>query len=268
MLRIGLIFSLLVFSLVTPSSPLVVELKPATLAAFDRYAGQREGQINGELNDASKFFWVDKLPEAEKQKAYANMRAGQIVIDKGKRTDIPEGIIHHWTGAGFIPGATLQQTIAFVQDYNHHAAHYQPDVAGSKLLSRNGNNFKINLRFIKKKVITVVLDTEHDVNYTQLDAKRVASTAHTTRISEVENPGTPSEKLLPPGKDSGFLWKMNTYWRFAERDGGTYVQCETISLTRSVPFGLGWIVNRFVNSIPQEGLTFTLQRTRERVLKK
>ena len=130
MLRIGLIFSLLVFSLVTPSSPLVVELKPATLAAFDRYAGQREGQINGELNDASKFFWVDKLPEAEKQKAYANMRAGQIVIDKGKRTDIPEGIIHHWTGAGFIPGATLQQTIAFVQDYNHHAAHYQPDVAG------------------------------------------------------------------------------------------------------------------------------------------
>jgi hypothetical protein len=268
MFRIGLIFILLSFSLVAPSSPLVTELKPATLAAFDRYAGQREGQIKGELNDAGKFFWVDKLPEAEKQKAYANMRAGQIVIDKGKRTDIPEGIIHHWTGAGFIPGATLQQTLAFVQDYNHHASHYQPDVAGSKLLSRNGNNFKINLRFVKKKVITVVLDTEHDVNYMQLDPKRVASTAHTTRISEIENPGTSSEKMLPPGKDSGFLWKMNTYWRFAERDGGTYVQCETISLSRSVPFGLGWIVNRFVNSVPQEGLTFTLQRTRERVLKK
>lgn len=247
-------------------SALIAELKPNTLAAFDKYARGREAQIGGEIRDAGKFFWVDRLGEAARQKAYADMRAGRIVIDQGRRTDVPDGLVHHWTGAGFIPGATLQQTLAFIQDYNHHAQHYQPDVIGSKLLARNGNNFKINLRFHKKKVLTVVLDTEHDVTYTQLDAQRVASSARTTRISEVENPGTPGEKLLPPGKDSGFLWKMNTYWRFAERDGGTYVQCETISLTRDVPFGLGWIVNRFVNSVPQEGLTFTLQRTRERVL--
>ncbi|MCW5968150.1 MAG: hypothetical protein KIT57_06525 [Blastocatellales bacterium] len=244
----------------------VGDLKPNTVAAFDRYAGARESQIGGEIRDAGRFLWVDHLPEAARQKAYADMRAGGIVIDQGKRTDVPDGLVHHWTGAGFIPGATLQQTLALIQDYDNHARHYHPDVIASKLIARNANNFRINLRFRKTKVITVVLDTVHEVTYTQLDSSRVASSAHTTRISEVEDAGTPEEKLLPPGRDSGFLWKMNTYWRFAERDGGTYVQCETISLTRSVPFGLGWIVNRFVNSVPQEGLTFTLERTRARVL--
>jgi hypothetical protein len=128
------------------------------------------------------------------------------------------------------------------------------------VLNRNGNNFKINLRFLKNKVITVVLDTDHDVTFTSIDAKHSASLAHTTRVSEVEEAGKPGEKVLPPGTGWGFLWKMNTYWRFAEQDGGTYVQCETISLTRDIPFGLGWAVGRFVNSVPQESLTFTLTR--------
>ncbi|MEP7274542.1 MAG: hypothetical protein ABI882_23835 [Acidobacteriota bacterium] len=244
----------------------VSELKPNTLAVFDRYSNQREGQIRNELRDTSKFLWVDRLPEAQKQKAYSDMKAGRIVIDSGKRVDAPEGLIHQWTGVGFIPGATLQQTLSFIQDYNNHAAHYRPDVVQSKLLGRNGNNFKINLRFLKNKVITVVLDTDHDVTFTNIDAKHTASLAHTTRISEVENAGKPGEKVLPPGTGWGFLWKMNTYWRFAEADGGTYVQCETISLTRDIPFGLGWAVGRFVNTVPQESLTFTLTRTRDRVL--
>lgn len=244
----------------------VAELKPNTLAAFDRLADQREGQIRNELRDTSKFFWIDGLPEAHKQKAYNDLKAGRIVIDNGKRSNAPSGLIHQWTGVGFIPGATLQQTLNFIQDYNNHSTHYRPDVVKSKLLSRNGNNFKINLRFLKNKAITVVLDTEHDVTFSNLDAKHSSSLAHTTKVAEVEGAGTAGEKILPPGTGWGFLWKMNTYWRFAEKDGGTYVQCETISLTRDIPFGLGWAVGPFVNSVPQESLTFTLTRTRDRVL--
>ncbi len=257
---------LIIMSSVVGGGSMLAELKPNTLAVFDRFASQREAQIRNELRDTSKFLWVDRLPEAQRQKMYSDMRAGRIVIDSGKRTDAPHALIHQWTGAGFIPRATLQQTVNFIQDYNNHSSHYRPDVISSKLLGRNGNNFKINLRFLKNKVITVVLDTEHDVTFTNIDAQHVASLAHTTRVSEVENSGKPGEKILPPGTGWGFLWKMNTYWRFAERDGGTYVQCETISLTRDIPFGLGWAVGRFVNSVPQESLTFTLTRTRERVL--
>lgn len=264
-LAIGLSICCLLFNSSLAVTPLTVELKSNTLAAFDRYSDQRNAQINNELQNRSKFFWIDYLPEAQRQKAYADMHAGRIVIDKGKRSDIPEGLIHHWTGAVFIPGVSLQQTLTFIQDYNHHSSHYRPDVIISKLLARNGNNFKIQLRFLKEKAITVVLDTEHDVTFKNIDAKHAASSAHTTRISEIENAGQPSERMLPPGTGWGFLWKLNTYWRFAERDGGTYVQCETISLTRDIPFGLGWAVGRFVNSVPQESLAFMLTRTREKV---
>jgi hypothetical protein len=244
------------------------DLAPATLSAFDQYAGRREGAIQGEVRDPSRFLFIDRWSEAQKQKAYADLRAGRVVVDSGKRTDVKDGIIHHWTGAVFIPGANLQQTLRFVQDYNNVAKHYQPDLQSSRLLGRSGNTFRIQQRYHKKKVITVILDTEHEVRFLDgLPAGYAASIGHTTRISEVENPGTASEKRLPPGQGTGFLWKLNSYWRFAERDGGVYVQCETLSLTRDIPFGLAWAVGRFVNSVPRESLDFTLRRTRQSLAK-
>lgn len=237
------------------------------ISAFDRYAEQRESQIRGELRDPNRFFWVDRLQDAAKQKAYSDARAGKVVIDSGKRTDVPKGLIHHWTGMVFIPGVTLNETLKFVQDYNNHAGHYSPDVVKSKLVSQNGNNYKIYMRFNKKKVITVVLDTDHDVTYDYINAQYAASAGHTTRISEVDHAGTSNEKILPPGEGMGFLYKLDTYWRFAERDNGVYVQCETISLSRDIPYGLGILIGRFINSVPQEGLSFTLARTRDQVLK-
>jgi hypothetical protein len=237
------------------------------IGAFDRYAEQRESQIRSELRDPSRFLWIDRLPEAAKAKAYNDARAGKVVIDSGKRTDVPKGIIHHWTGVAFIPGVKLNDTLRFVQDYNNHAAHYSPDVLKSKLVSQNGNNYKIYLRFLKKKVITVVLDTYHDVTYDYINAQFAASTGRTTRISEVDYPGTSSEKVLEPGDGQGFLYKLDTYWRFTERDNGTYVQCETISLSRDIPYGLGFLIGRFINSVPQESLSFTLARTRDQALK-
>jgi hypothetical protein len=95
-----------------------------------------------------------------------------------------------------------------------------------------------------------------------LSATRAESESHTTRIQEVQNAGTVREHLEPEGHDDGFLWRMNTYWRFEEKDGGTYVESETISLTRDIPAGLGWIVGPFIDSIPKDSLTFTLETTR------
>jgi hypothetical protein len=67
------------------------------------------------------------------------------------------------------------------------------------------------------------------------------------------------------GRDGGYLWRLYTYWRLHERDGGTYLQCESISLTRGIPTGFRWLVGPFVTSIPRESLTFTLDTTRNRL---
>lgn len=71
------------------------------------------------------------------------------------------------------------------------------------------------------------------------------------------------ERELPVGLDGGYLWRLNTYWRFLERDGGTYMECESLTLTRGIPFGIGWIIRPFVTSIPRESLEFTLNSTRK-----
>ena len=98
-------------------------------------------------------------------------------------------------------------------------------------------------------------------------ADRAEGRIASTRIAEVENAGTPEEREKPVGHDGGYLWRLNTYWRLLTRDGGVYIQCESVSLTRGIPLGLGWIVGPFVTSIPRESLTFTLETTRRELEK-
>jgi hypothetical protein len=241
------------------------ELQAPTIAAFDRYVRVTEQRMN---ND-QQFLWVDALPQAEQRLQLDAARRGSVVIqrlttrDGGKNINIPDGIVHHWVGLVFIPGTTVDKALALLQDYNHHADIYAPAVAASKLMSRQGDNFQVYLRFMMQKVITVVVNTENDARFTRAAPNRASSRIYSTRVAEVENAGTPSEREKPVGNDSGYLWRLYTYWRLLERDGGTYVQCESISLTRDIPLGFAWLIRPFVTSIPRESLEFTLMTTRK-----
>jgi hypothetical protein len=250
------------------------DLRPETLKAFDRYMQLTEAEFNSETASGKAFLWVNRLPPEQQTAAYEELRQGKAVIerletrDNGKRLEIPDGMVHHWIGTVFIPGATLAVTLALVQDYDHHQDYYHPDVQRSKILYHKDNDFLVLLRFYKKKIITTVLDTEHDVHYSVLDPKHAMSQSRTTRIQEVDDAGKPDEQLEPAGRDRGLLWRMNTYWRFEEKDGGTYVESQSISLTRDIPTGLGWMIGPYVNSVPRESLTFTLAATRTGVLQR
>jgi hypothetical protein len=238
-----------------------VELKPETLQAFDAYLRIAETRI-GTQESGPGFLWVDGSAERLRQVRQGKVAAGPKVGNG--QTSVPDGLIHDWIGATFIPGATVDQIIRLVQDYNNHKVIYKPEVIDSKLLSREGNDFRIYLRLVKKQVLTVVLNTNHEVRYTRVSATRWYSHSQTTRITEVEDAGTPHEQELPPGKDHGFLWKLNSYWRFEERDGGVYVECEAISLTRDVPTGLGWFINPIIQKLPKDSLVNALSRTGDR----
>ena len=249
------------------------ELTPQAASAFVHYVRATEAKMKA-IPASQPFLAVDRLPDGPRSEASADLRDGKIWIEKletqedGKKITAPGALIHHWTATVFIPGVTLAQTLALEEDYNAHAKYFQPDVIASKILQRNGNDFEIYLRFHKQKVVSVVLDTTHSVHYQLLSATRAASESHTTRIQEVQDAGTAKQHLEPEGHDDGFLWRMNTYWKFEEKDGGTYVESETISLTRDPPAGLGWMVGPFIETIPRESLTFTLETTRSVLLQR
>jgi hypothetical protein len=63
------------------------------------------------------------------------------------------------------------------------------------------------------------------------------------------------------------LWKLTTFWRFEERDGGTWVECEAVSLTRDVPTGLGWLIKPIIRDLPRESLENTLRETKDALSK-
>ena len=156
----------------------------------------------------------------------------------------------------------LEQLLELIQNYDNHKNIYKPEVMDSKLVNRRDNDFQIYLRLLKKKIITVVLETDHDVHYRPLSRSRWECRSYTTRIAEVEDPGTAKEKVLPPDTGYGFLWRLYSYWRFEERDTGVYLECRAISLTRDVPFGLGWAIDPIIQELPRESLTNTLAATR------
>jgi hypothetical protein len=239
------------------------ELQPKTVAAFDRYVRATEAQMVTE-----PFLWIDGLGAAERQRGLAELRRGEVLVERlstreaGEHIDVPGGLIHHWLGTAFVPGATVDQALELLQDYDRHADIYRPAIVRSKLVSRDGGVLRMELRFYMKKVITVVVNTENEARFTRIGPDRAQSRIYSLRIAEVADPGTPQEREHPVGQDGGYLWRLYTYWRFLERDGGTYVQCEAISLTRGIPRMLGWLIGPFVTSIPRESLVFTLETTR------
>jgi hypothetical protein len=253
----------------SPASP--VALQVATAEAFDRYVRLTEARNVAELKPGTRLLWMDGLPEAARAEAYAALRRGDVEMQKletrenGAALHCPDGMIHHWVGAVFIPGVKLQDVLVVLQDYDKQAEYYAPDVERSKLESRDVDHFRAFLRFRRHKVITVVLDTEHDVRYFRDSESRAHSRSSAIRIAQVENPGKSDEREKTPGDDDGFLWRMETWWRMVEADGGVYVQSEVVSLTRDIPAGLGWLIGPFVTSIPKESLTFTLDATRRAV---
>ena len=246
-----------------------VELKPATVQAFNRYVQLTEARISGEVSAPEKFLYVDGLPRERRSQALAALQRGEVLMERLRTTDrsgqtieAPGGLIHHWLGVVFVPGATLQQTLALMEDYNRHQDIYRPEVVRSRLLSRQDNDFKIFYRLRKKKVITVTLDTNHDVHYFPVDSKHWYSRSYSTRIAEVVDAGTPNEREKPVGHDGGFLWRINSYWKFEEKDGGVYIECESVSLTRDIPAGLGWLIRPFITGIPEDSLLMTMGSTR------
>jgi len=261
-----------VVAVFAPPDVVSVELRPATAAAFARYVQAVQARIDGELKRPGAFLYLEGLPASRRKEVEESLQRGGIYIERlstldaqSQRIEIPDGLAHHWIGAVFVPGATVSEAVALAEDYDNHQDYYRPEVLRSRLIGLDGNHFKIYYRLRKRKVITVTLNTLHDVQYFRVDDRHWHSRSVSLRIAEVEDAEKPDEREKPVGDDGGFLWRLDSWWRYEEKDGGVYVESEAVSLTRDVPAGLGWLIGPFVTSIPRESLQMTLENTRSAI---
>ena len=250
---------LLLFLPLSLWAQLTVKLRPETVRAFDNYVATSEASMQKR--------WVGELPFLfmdESKSGKPSARKGEVVIrqisPKGGMK-VSGGIVHDWAAGTFIKGATLEQAQNLVIDFDRHKKVY-PEVVDSYVLFKSENMRHGFLRIMKKKVLTVVLNSEYEVRTHQAGPNRAYTVSHSTKIAELEDAGTKSEHELPVGEGHGFLWRLNAYWRFEATAEGVYAECQAISLTRDVPAGLGWIVNPFIQDMPRESLRSTLEATR------
>ncbi len=235
-------------------------LKPETVRAFEKYERSAEASLAKRNDGSLSYLWLQEHPNLRDQTL-----KGEISIERLEEDDVPDGLIHDWVAAMYVPGATIRQFVAVFQDYADYPKIY-PQVIRSKVESRQPAVFNVYQRLLKKSTLTVVLDTWHRVRYEELDSKRYLVNSKTLKIQQVKNAGEPDETLLPPGEGGGFLWRMNLYWRLEQAAGGVFAECRSLSLSRDIPTGLGWIIKPVVGKLPRKSLEESLQSTRRAVM--
>ena len=234
----------------------------AAIAGWNAYRSATEQRIAREFAAADRFLVQDfRASAADSRRA---LLAGETLIDemitvdaRGGAVNVPDAMVHHWRGAVFVPGLRLDDLLRRLQSGVPTAN--KEDVLASRVLDRGPDRMRVYLRLQRRKFVTVVYNSEHDVRFRRHGPTRASSASTATRIVEVESPGTAQERELPPGQDRGFLWRLNSYWRYEEVAGGVIVECESLSLSRGIPWGLGYVVSPLIRSTARESMERTLR---------
>jgi putative flippase GtrA len=246
-------------------------LQARTVADFSRYVAAVEARRAREFEVSGPFLSVDRKPADQSENMRAELKRGEVLVMKGTAEDesaqeieVNGGSIHHWSGVVLIPNVTLDRLLRTLKEPGRDQ-HKQEDVLATRVLSRNDDSLKLFLRLKRTKIVTVVYDTEHDVTYRTLGPNRAASSSVSTRIVEVESAGTPGERAMPEGNDHGYLWRLNSYWRYLEVPEGVIVELESLTLSRDIPFVFKPLVRPLVDRVARESIRRTLESLRARL---
>ena len=228
----------------------------ATLAGWKTYEAKIDSRYNASASEGASFFALDREKEARGWRE--RVLAGQAELFKIDPPGVEDGKIHHWIGAIFLPGTTVQSVIDRIQQNAGHESEHYEDVLASRLIERKGDRLLIFMKLRRTNLITVTYSTEHAVEYKRIGGTRAAARSVATKIAELAKAGTPQEHEKSPDDDNGFLWRLNAYWRYEAVQGGVIVECESVSLSRPVPMLVRPVANPIVDRVARESLNRTL----------
>lgn len=251
---------ILPLTLLLPAAIHAASLEPDTLKAWEDYVESANGRMEKRLSPGNVFLWMDEDPER-----LAKVRAGEIVVSPvGAQNPkkVPAGLIHDWVGAAFIANATLPDVLQVVRDYGRYKEIYLPTVINSRTMDTAETRDRFSMLLIhKSSFLKTALDADYEAFYVHVDDRRLYSISRTTRIQEVAEFGAPTQRTLPEGEGKGIIWQLFSITRYAERDGGVYVEFEAIGLSRDVPASLRWLVEPIVRRISRASLSISLRQT-------
>jgi hypothetical protein len=239
-------------------------ITPETMQRWDQYVAFAKILLANQTTHPDTLLEVECRPhDIEKLKA-GNILA--VRAENGGMVPVPHGLIHHWIGTVFIPNTDAQSVLNVLQDYDSYSQTYAPAVASSKLLTRKQDDFTYEMRLVEKGfgIKTALIGRFHS-HYAQVDDVSGFSATDTEDLAEIDSPGTPAEHRMTTAEAHGFVENVFTVVRYRQRDGGVYLEVETMTLSREIPASVRWFVGPIVQNFSRDVMTDTLTRLRKRV---
>ncbi len=259
----------LLFLAILPGTARAETLEQETLKAWDLYIQHVDASRHARATGGAPFLWTDEAADRAER-----LRSGEILVSAAGDNcteKVAHGLIHHWIGAAFIPGVSVNDVLAVVQDYDRYKDFYTPNVTNAKRLGRTPFPETLDQRFsllwVRKILfVTAAIDTDYESRYVQAGAKRWYVVTQSTRVQQIDKYGQSGQRELPPDEGNGYIWRIYTIARFEQRDGGVYSELEVVGLTRDIPSSVGWLIRPLMQRLPREAMTAILQKTRNAVL--
>jgi hypothetical protein len=239
--------------------------KPETIQAFDRYVQLTEAALKERMQLAN-FLWFDKH-DREKSLAWLNqdLVVPQKTLDHGEEIQVPGGLIQDWLGVMFLTGVTMENVRDAAQNYKDYKYYFKQEVIESKQLKREGDHWQYMLRFQRRQLKAVTLNATCEADWSKLDDTHLYGKSFCAHIGEVKSLNKPDEEL-PAGSQHGYLWRLNTYWRLEQNDGGVYAEVEQISLSRDTSrLAPARYLNGFIENFPQASVEHILSVFRQNI---
>jgi hypothetical protein len=251
-------------ALLFPSHVYAANLKPETVAAWNDYVQSTNASLDNRLRPGGRFLWIDETPERA-----AKVRSGEIVVAPAPGPNprkVEGGLIHHWIGAAFLPGTKVDDLIQVTRDYDHYPDFYKPSVIESKAIVRNAPDDVFSMVLMNKAFfLRTALDADYLATNVRLDNHRFYTIAKTTRVQEIEDYGQPGQHRIPEGEGGGYIWKLFNIVRFEQRDGGVYVEMETVALSRDIPAAVRLLADPVVRRVSRNSMHTAIEQTEEAV---
>jgi len=215
-----------VIGVLSPMEAASADVKPETVAAWNEHVSATEGRLRTAAEAGP--------PAREPQ--------GDVI-------DVPGGAIHHWRGSTLIRGATVDRLL--------HSLLYpgtpppQQDVLEARVIGRSADSLHVYLKLVRRTIVTVTYDTEHEMRFQRHSGRLATSQSVATKIVEAD------------GRDRGFLWRLNSYWRYVQAGDSVRVDLESLSLSRHVPGLLRPAARPLIHRIGRESVIRTLEALRQ-----
>jgi hypothetical protein len=260
--RIAAAFAAVLWSM--PQATLAADLRPEAVQQWNDYVKAVDARNREHVSAGPSFLLSDDAAGLA-----AKLRTGEIVVaPAGPHVPmkVASGLIHDWIGAAFIPNATLCDVLPLVRNYDRYKFFYEPNVIESKATTSTESKDQFSMVLINKSVVAkTAIDSDYEASYVRVDEHRWYSVTDTTRIQEIADYDTPSQHILPENHGTGLIWRLHSFTRFEERDGGVYIEVEAIALSRDVPLALRWMVDPIVRRVSRSALTTSLRQTESAV---